>query len=33
MIKEEGYAGFLINVEVYFKGLQDHDKAKKVDGV
>ena len=29
-VKERGYATFDINVELYFKGLPDNDKAKKV---
>ncbi len=30
VVKEEGYAGFEIPVEIYFKGLHDNDQAKKV---
>ncbi len=30
MVKEEGYAGFEILVEIHFKGLSEGDKAKKV---
>ena len=30
VVKEQGYAGFLINVDIYFKGLPDNDAGKKV---
>ena len=29
-VKEEGYAGFMVNVEIYFKGLPSGDSAKSV---
>ena len=29
-VKEEGYAGFLVNIEIYFKGLPNGDSAKMV---
>ena len=29
-VKEEGYAGFILNVEIYFKGLPSGDSAKMV---
>ena len=29
-VKEEGYAGFLVNIEIYFKGLPSGDSAKMV---
>jgi len=30
VVKEEGYAGFVIKVEIYFKGLPENDKNRKV---
>ncbi len=30
LVKEQGWAGFEILVEIYFKGLPDSDKARKV---
>ena len=32
VVKEEGYAGFEIPVEIHFRGLAENDKAKKVRG-
>ena len=29
-VKEEGYAGFMVNIEIYFKGLPSGDSAKMV---
>ena len=29
-VKEEGYAGFVVNIEIYFKGLPSGDSAKMV---
>jgi transcription initiation factor IIF auxiliary subunit len=32
VVKEQGYAGFTILIEVFFKGVPDNDNARKVDG-
>ena len=32
VVKEEGYAGFEIGIEIYFKGVKESDQARKVSG-